>query len=277
MTPDQMSLCQLGMNDEGPVALIEAAAGAGFSAAGLPLRSGALRTLKTEIVGQRKVIREIEAACAATGVTIFDCESLVLGHEPEPDDLRATFETAVELGASRVSCLGYEPSRGPGRMAAGAEAERFAGLAAVAAEFGLLLAIEFMAFRSIASLGATVDILTKAAAPNGRIVLDALHVHRTGATIAELAAVPPWMISHLQLCDAREQAPALTGLAEEARSGRLLPGQGVIPLRKIMEALPEGTPMSLEIPVAELASLSVAERAKHGAASLAQLNEEIPK
>lgn len=268
MTPDTLSLCQLGMNDEGPIALIEAAAGAGFRSVGLPLRSGALRPLKTEIVGQRQVIKEIQAASAATGITIFDCESLVLGHEPEPDDLRTTFQTAVELGASRVSCLGYEPSRSPGQMTAGAEAERFANLAAIAAEFGLLLAIEFMAFRSIASLGAAVQILTETATPNGRIVLDALHFQRTGATLEELAAVPAGMVSHLQLCDARKQRPPLEALAEEARNGRLLPGEGVIPLREIIEVLPSDTPMALEIPTAELATLPVAERALRGAASV---------
>src|SRR5690606_5022545 len=112
------------------------------------------RPLKTEIVGQPKLIREIQAACSATGVTIFDCESLVLGHEPAPEDLSATFQTAVELGAKCVSCLGYEPGRGSGAMMEGAETERFAALAERADEFGLLLAIEFMAFRSIDSLGA---------------------------------------------------------------------------------------------------------------------------
>lgn len=51
MTPDHVSLAQLGMGDEGPVAMIEAAAAAGFCAVGLPLRSGALRPLQTEIIG----------------------------------------------------------------------------------------------------------------------------------------------------------------------------------------------------------------------------------
>lgn len=41
MPPQTVSLAQLDMNDEGPIALIEAAAAAGFRAVGLPLRSGA--------------------------------------------------------------------------------------------------------------------------------------------------------------------------------------------------------------------------------------------
>lgn len=271
MTPEKVALAQLGMNDEGPVAMIEAAAAAGFAAVGLPLRSGALRPLRTEIVGDPVMIRAIRAACATTGVGVFDVEALVLGHEPEASALRATFETAAKLGASRVSCLGYEPTRGPGAMRPGAEADRFARLAEAAAEFDLLVAIEFMAFRSIPSLAAAAAILAETGAPNGRIVLDALHVLRTGATVGQVAALPPGMVSHLQICDAGLTAPPPDGLAEEARGARLLPGDGVIPLRALIDALPEGTPLSLEIPVGELLSLPVAERARRGAAALAIL------
>jgi sugar phosphate isomerase/epimerase len=271
MTPETVSLAQLGMNDEGPIAMIEAAAAAGFKAVGLPLRSGALRPLRTEIVGDPGMVRGIRAACVATGVGVFDVEALVLGHEPSPDALRETFETAAELGASRVSCLGFEPACGPGAMRPGAEAERFARLAEAAAEFGLLVGIEFMAFRSISSLGAAASLLTESGAPNGRIVLDALHFQRTGATVEEVAALPPGLVSHLQICDAPAVAPFPEALAEEARGARLLPGDGVIPLRALIDALPEGTPMSLEIPVADLLPLPVAERARRGAATLAAL------
>lgn len=271
MTPETVSLAQLGMNDEGPVAMIEAAGAAGFKAVGVPLRSGALRPLRTEIVGDPGIIRAIRTACAATGVGVFDVEALVLGHEPDPDALRRTFETAAEIGASRVSCLGFEPARGPGAMHPGTEAERFARLAEEAAGFGLLVAIEFMAFRSISSLGAAAGVLAEAGAPNGRIVLDALHFHRTGATVEEVAALPPGIVSHLQICDAPAVAPFREALAEEARGARLLPGGGVIPLRALIDALPGSTPLSLEIPVAELLSLPVAERARRGAAALAAL------
>lgn len=271
MTPEHVSLAQLGMGDEGPVAMIEAAAAAGFGAVGLPLRSGALRPLPTEIIGNPPVIRAIQTACRATGITVFDVEALVLGHEPGPDDLRRTFETAAQIGASRMSCLGYEPARGPGDLPPQGAAERLAAIAAVAQEFGLLICVEFMAFRAINSLGAAAAIIAASGAENARIVLDALHFHRTGATLAEVAALPPGLVSHLQLCDAAAPAPPPDALAAEARGQRLLPGAGVIPLRGLIAALPETTPLSLEIPTAALAALPVARRARIGAAALAAL------
>jgi sugar phosphate isomerase/epimerase len=271
MNPANVSLAQLGMNDEGPVALIAAAAEAGFGAVGLPLRSGALRSLKFEIVGNAPLLGEITAACRDTEVGVFDVEALVLGHLPPDDVLERILETAAKLGASRISCLGYEPVHGPGNIAPGEEAEKLADICALAARFGLLVGVEFMAFRSIDSLSVAVDIIAASRADNAGIVLDALHVQRTGASPADIAALPSGIVSHLQICDASASAPAREDLPQEARGGRLLPGEGVIPLAAIIAALPAGTAMSLEIPVAALAGESVAERARIGAASIAWL------
>jgi sugar phosphate isomerase/epimerase len=271
MNPANVSLAQLGMNDEGPLALIQAAANAGFGAIGLPLRSGALRKLKVEIVGNAPLIRNIIAACRDTNVAVFDVEALVFGHIPPPDELKHVLETAATLGASRISCLGYEPAYGPGDMPPGGEALGLAEICRLAAGFGLRVGVEFMAFRSIDSLNAAVDTITRSGVDNAGIVLDALHVQRTGASPPDIAALPCGIVSHLQICDAAALSPAKENLAEEARGGRLLPGEGVIPLAAIIAALPAETAMSLEIPVAALAGMPVAERARIGAASIALL------
>ncbi|MFV0493429.1 MAG: sugar phosphate isomerase/epimerase family protein [Pseudorhodobacter sp.] len=270
--PENVTLAQLGLNDEGPLALIDAAATAGFRGLGLPLRSGALRNLKFEIVGNRQLVRQIRRAADAAGVIIFDTESLVLGHEPEKDALKATFETAAELGASRMSCLGYEPAIGPGCMQPGEEPEHLARICALAAEFGLLIGVEFMLFRSIRTMQAARKIILQSEAPNVRIILDALHCHRSGLTPEALAALEPDLISHLQLCDAAKKRPDADRLVDEARAERLMPGEGVIPLRQMLRALPRDIPLSLEIPVGSIRHLAVAERARRGAESLAHLS-----
>jgi sugar phosphate isomerase/epimerase len=259
-----VSLAQLGLMDEGPVALVLAAAEAGFGSVGLPLRSGALKPLQTEIIDQ-PVKREIIAACHDTGVRIFDTEALVLGHLP--DDLPQVLETAAALGATRISCLGHEARHGPGNLRDPAAA--LADLCREAAQFDLTIAVEFMGFRSINSLGAAERIVEASGSANAGIVLDALHIQRTGATPEQIARLRQGIVSHLQLCDARLIAP--DDLAQEARGDRLLPGEGVISLRAIIDALPTGTPVSLEMPCAELAALPVVERARIGAASIGWL------
>ena len=268
MDVNQLSLAHLGMSDAGPVPLVEAAAGAGFGAVGLPLRSGALKPLQYEIVGNAPLIREIKAACRACGVKVFDVESLVLGYEPDELDLRRTFETAAELGASRMSCLGAE--RGPDRTdpAGGRHAERLARVAEIAADFGLRIGVEFMMFRAIRTLGDAVRVVERVGRPNVAIIIDALHLGRSGGTPADVAALRKELISHCQLCDAGPVAPDSARLAEEARTGRLLPGDGVLPLRELVAALPTGVPLAIEAPVRVNAHLPVSERAKRAAEAI---------
>lgn len=263
------ALAQLGMMDEGPVALIRAAASAGFGAIGLPLRSGALRKLKTEIVTDAALIRQIRTALAETSLNVFDVEALVLGHLPPEAELHRLLGTAAELGASRISCLGHEPHHGPGDLRPGEAPERLAWLADLARQHGIRIAVEFMAFRAVNSLDAAVELIRASGSGDTGIVVDALHAFRTGATPEKIAALPPGLISHFQICDARAD-PAMD-LPDEARRDRLLPGEGVVPLAAFLAALPAGTPLSLEIPVAQLLAQSVAERTAAGAATLATL------
>ena len=48
----------------------------------------------------------------------------------------------------------------------------------------------------------------------------------------------------------------------EARTGRLLPGEGVLPLAALVKALPATTPLSVEAPVRATAGLPALERAR---------------
>lgn len=269
LSPSQFSLAHLGLSEQGPVPLIEAAAASGFRAVGLPLRSGALKPLRHEIVGDPAMIRAIRRALAATGVQVFDVESLVLGYEPDADGLRRIFGTAAEIGASRMSCLGPEHGGDAARRAGTEEAGRLNAIARVAAEFGLRIGVEFMMFRAVRTLADALDLVARADAPNLGVIVDALHLHRSGGTAADVAAIPAGRLSHIQFCDAAAEAP--DDLTAEARAGRLLPGDGVIPLRDLMAALPDDAPLALEIPVAALAALPVAGRVARGARSLRAL------
>ncbi|MNI94603.1 hypothetical protein D3C73_1527290 [compost metagenome] len=52
----------------------------------------------------------------------------------------------------------------------------------------------------------------------------------------------------MQLCDAPLTAPAEALIIQEAREGRLLPGQGQLPLAALMGALPTDVQVSVETP-----------------------------
>jgi sugar phosphate isomerase/epimerase len=95
------------------------------------------------------------------------------------------------------------------------------------------------------------------------VLIDALHLWRSGGTPADVAGLDPRRISaYVQLCDARGPRPATGALRQEARGGRHYPGTGDIPLAQILDALPEGLPLAVEVPRAQDAGLPVIERAR---------------
>ncbi|MFM0004646.1 hypothetical protein PQR57_26920 [Paraburkholderia dipogonis] len=61
-------------------------------------------------------------------------------------------------------------------------------------------------------------------------------------------------IRYAQLCDAGATVPAPTAaISEEARYDHLLPGEGGLPLREFIKALPSGIPFGLKVSKRRLA------------------------
>jgi hypothetical protein len=57
-------------------------------------------------------------------------------------------------------------------------------------------------------------------------------------------------------------------LIREARRGRLLPGEGVLPLAELVAALPDTVPLAVEAPCWATADLPAVERAHRGLSAL---------
>ena len=60
-------------------------------------------------------------------------------------------------------------------------------------------------------------------------------------------------------------------LIREARTGRLLPGEGVLPLGELVAALPAGLPLAIEAPCRATADLPALERARRAYRALSAL------
>ncbi|VTU45582.1 hypothetical protein [Variovorax sp. PBL-E5] len=80
------------------------------------------------------------------------------------------------------------------------------------------------------------------------MLIDLLHLWRSGGTAEMLRDVPSSALGSVQLCDARLQDPTDAGLIDEARQGRLFPGEGELPLKAFMDALPAAIPVGAEVP-----------------------------
>jgi hypothetical protein len=79
-------------------------------------------------------------------------------------------------------------------------------------------------------------------------------------------------------CDASADMPAPTdtaNLIREARTGRLLPGEGVLPLRDLVAALPAGLPLAIEAPSRDTVHLPALERAQRAHRALTALLDGV--
>jgi sugar phosphate isomerase/epimerase len=109
---------------------------------------------------------------------------------------------------------------------------------------------------------------------NASVLIDALHFSRSGGIPAHIAQVDPSLFRYAQICDASADMPGPTdtpALVREARTGRLLPGEGVLPLAELVAALPAALPFAIEAPSRATADLPAVERARRAYRALSTL------
>ena len=224
--------------DLAPVDLVRLARQSGFDFVGLrfhPVAPGALHYLP-----DARALAELGRVMEGEGIALYDIETVVIDHDLDPEDLIPAMDAAARLGARRVNTCADLFDGLP---------DRFAQVCAIAADRGLGVDLECMAWRGIDSPNACLDLLCESGAPNAAYLVDALHHIRCGGTPGGIAAMPPGSVVSAQLCDAPALRPtAMDDLIAEARGGRLLPGEGALPLREIVDALPRETIVSVELP-----------------------------
>ena len=236
-----LSLAHLSEIDTPPVPLLRAAAAAGFATIGLRIApaspGGVVYPLATAAEQA-----EIRALIAESGTAVMYVELIALGPNFDAAQARRTLEVGAALGATRLAVSGE--STDFARIA-----DQMAQVCAMAAPLGIAVDIEFMPYRGVATLADAAEVVRRAAQPNGHVLVDALHMHRSASTAANLATLPPGAIGTYQVCDAPIEAPPFAELMIEARTNRLLPGHGAIDLRAQIAALPPGTPLGVEVPL----------------------------
>ena len=240
--------------------LATAAAAAGFGRVGLTLRlpdGGRARELDDP-----RSRRRLRSHLDDLGLRVLDAGVLVVAPDAGSDD--ALVEAAAELGADRLVALvrdGHLPRA----------AERLAAACATAAAAGLRVGVEPMPYSACRTLADARALVAAAGAPGAGVVVDVLHLFRSGGTAADLSGLGAAEVALLQLCDARAAAPPPSRLREEALGDRCYPGLGQLPLREVLAALPDGVPVTVEAPVAADAGRTPADRARSAAAAVAAL------
>jgi sugar phosphate isomerase/epimerase len=241
-----LGLAHLTALDLAPMALVPAAVRAGFSFIGLrviPATAGG-PAYPTRVGTDAH--RDLKQCLANEGVRLNEIEFVQLTPDVDIPALAGLFEAAADLGAVAVTASGDDDDAG--RLTA-----HFAELCDLAQQFGLRVDLEFMRWRAIGSLPQAEAIVRGACRANGTILVDALHLHRSGGSPADLIAIPAHHLRAAQICDAAADIPASdAAIITEAREGRLPPGEGALPLGGLLEALPAEASLSVEMPLPAL-------------------------
>ena len=176
-------------------------------------------------------------------------------------------EVSARLGAKNVLVMSAESDEAR-------TIERLSELCDRAAQYGLHVCLEFAVYTGVRTLAHAASLLAKVKRSNASILIDALHFSRSGGVPAHVQQVDPALIRYAQICDASADMPGPTdtpALIREARTGRLLPGEGVLPLAELIAALPAGAPLAIEAPCRATADLPAPERAKRAFRALSAL------
>ncbi len=184
--------------------------------------------------------RAVKAAISERCVEVVLGEGFLIHPQIDLGQCGADLDLLARIGTRKVNCVGLEPDIARCH-------DQFAIFAALAAARGMTATIEFMPFVAINSLAKALNCAAAADCGTGSVLLDSMHVFRTGTSLADIAALDPAMIGHVQLCDARSDWSDADYMTR-AKFDRLAPGEGDLPLREFLGAVPESLVIGLEVP-----------------------------
>jgi sugar phosphate isomerase/epimerase len=242
-----LAVAHLTALDVEPVRWVRVAAAAGFDAVGLRLHPATEGGIAYPCDVASEAHLELRHTLAGEGIGVHDVEFIPVVPGLDVASFESLFDAAASLGARCVNVSGDDPDTA--RLA-----DTLAALATLAEPFGLRIDLEFMRWRHVASLEHARMVAARAGHRNLAVLVDALHLSRSGGIPDDIAAMPHGLIGSAQLCDASPRHPRTNEEAiHEARENRLAPGDGALPLEALIHALPPQTMLSVEMPMPALA------------------------
>jgi sugar phosphate isomerase/epimerase len=218
----------------GPVETIRAAAAGGWDMVGLWVDPDSWTDATTA---------DVHAALVETGLSVIDVEVIWIQPGPlNPAHLRI-LDVGVAVGAANALVVSSDPD-------ASATAEKFAALCAHVAGTPLRVALEFGLFSEVKTIHAANTMLDAVNHPSAALLVDTLHLVRSGSTAADVEATPRHRLTYAQICDAPASGPDTSdasAMLEEARWDRLQVGEGALDVAGMIAALPPGIPLSVEL------------------------------
>jgi sugar phosphate isomerase/epimerase len=149
---------------------------------------------------------------------------------------------AAELGARSIVAVNFIEADENRAV------EQFATLCGIAGEYGMNVNLEPISMGVTRTVGQAERIVLRSGAANGRVVVDLLHIMRTGSQLGDVSALNPRLIGSAQICDGLADIEP-QDLSEEAAYERMVPGEGNFPLVEFLRAIPAEVVLGIEVPL----------------------------
>ena len=233
-----------------------AAKAAGYAGVGLRLQP--LLASDPVIAGDPATEAALVEAVRTTGLNVLEIGVFPIRPGLDVEGLSPVLSLSHKIGARYITCPVEDEDR-PQCI------ETFGRLCDVAETCGLEALIEFNPYSACRNLNEALAIVEECGRDNARLLIDVLHLSRSGGKPADLLTIDPALIALVHLCDAPlppAKSASIDEMRRESRTARLYPGEGQLWLNELLDSLSPEVPLSIEAPSAAYSHLSVEERAR---------------
>ncbi|GAB1811021.1 sugar phosphate isomerase/epimerase family protein [Mycobacterium sp. MUNTM1] len=192
---------------------------------------------------------DLLAAMRDRGVSISLGDGFLVLPGADVSALGADLDVLAELGVPRINVVSLDPDL-PRTL------DQFAALTESAAQRDIGTVVEPVPGLTIGDLSAALAAAEYVGRSEFRLLIDTMHLVRSGAGAAEVAAIDAEQIGYAQLNDTTLR-PRSDDYMEEAMFERMVPGEGELPLHDLLSALPGDTVLEIEVPRRSLALAGV--------------------
>jgi sugar phosphate isomerase/epimerase len=196
-----------------------------------------------------KLRRDLLAAMNHRGVTISLGDGFLVLPGADMHTLAADLDALAELGVPRINVVSLDPDLAR-------TFDQFAILTELAAQRNIQTVVEPVPGLTVGDLPTALAAREHVGRSDFRLLIDTMHLVRSGSGAADVAAIDPDHIGYAQLTDTT-LGPRMDNYMEEAMFERMVPGEGELPLRDILSALPPDIVIELEVPRRSLALAGV--------------------
>lgn len=185
--------------------------------------------------------RQMIAAMKDRGVSISLGEGCTIRPGGEAKSYEADLDLFVELGTERINTVSMDPDFNR-------TCDQFAEMAELVTARGMLITTELAPSLTIGDLPTALAALQQIGRSDFRLVIDTMHIIRSGSTVADVAALDPELIDYIQICDAPLKQQFET-YGEESMFERMVPGEGELGLHELVAVLPKDRVYAVEVPL----------------------------